>query len=268
MRLKKSLGQYILTDETVVQKIIGAVSPKQSDTILEVGPGTGRLTRQLAGKVKLLLAVEKDFRMAARLRRDLEYQVSSIKIIHQDILSFDETAIEGPYKLVGNLPYNIASPIIRKFLESKHPPTFMVVMIQKEVAERITAPPGSSERGILTVMVEYYGKAQKLFDVTSDAFIPIPKIDSSLVKIVPNYQLSIINSNINYQLFFRVVKAGFSAKRRQLCNSLAGGLHLPKTAVYDILKQARINGKKRAEDLSIKDWQRIHRAGQAHIGDV
>lgn len=253
MRLKKQLGQYLLNDQTVVDRIIGALELESTDTILEIGPGTASLTRQLVKTAGLVLAVEKDFRMVERLRAEFKSQKSKCKIIHDDILKFDESGVEADYKLVGNLPYNITSPIIRKFLESRHKPSVMVLMTQKEVAERITAPPGSSERGILTLMIEYYGKAKLLFHVPRSMFFPVPKVDSAVVRIVPSFQLPVLNSKV----FFRIIKAGFSAKRRQIHNSLAGGLGLSTEVIYDMLKQGKIDEKKRAEDLSFEDWQHL-----------
>lgn len=253
MRLNKHLGQHILQDQLVTQRIIEALDLQPIDTVLEIGPGTGVLTNRLAEKPRLILAIEKDYKMVSALRAKLKSKSEKVKIIHEDILKFDETGIEGQYKLVGNLPYNITSPIIRKFLESAHKPSVIVVMTQKEVAQRITAPPGSSERGILTLMVEYYGKAEILFEVPHTAFIPVPKVDSAVVKIVPSSQFSILNS----KLFFHVVKAGFSSKRRQIHNSLSGGLGLSQWEISDILKQTNIDEKKRAEDLTIKDWQNL-----------
>lgn len=255
MQLKKSLGQYLLLDQAIADRIVQAVQLESSQIVLEIGPGTGVLTERLANLAQLVLAVEKDYRMVGRLRAEFKNQKSKIKIIHQDILRFDEGAIDGPYKLVGNLPYNITSPVIKKFLTSAHPPTIMVVMVQLEVAKRLTAPPGQRDRGILTVMVDYYGKAEFLFVVPRSFFVPVPKVDSAVVRIhprgVPQAQHHLGG------VFFRVVKAGFSAKRRQIHNSLAGGLALAAKDIHDMLQQARIDETKRAEDLTIEDWQRL-----------
>lgn len=253
MRLKKRLGQYILTDQNAVQQIIEVLEVKPEDTVLEIGPGTGVLTNQLVQKTGFVLAIEKDYRMVESLRAKFKVQSKKLKVIHEDILGFDENTIEGPYKLVGNLPYNITSPILRKFLESSHLPTVMVVMMQKEVAQRVTAPPGDSNRGILTLMVEYFSNAEILFEVPRTAFIPHPNVDSAVVKLVPKPLLL----TTNYLLLFRVIKAGFSTKRRQIHNSLAGGLALSSQEIHVMLKTAGIDATKRAEDLTLEQWQNL-----------
>lgn len=253
MRLNKRLGQHLLADQAISDRIIEALDLQSTDTVLEIGPGTGALTSQLADRSGLVLAVEKDFRMVETLRNKLKIRSKKLKVIHQDILRFDETAIERPYKLVGNLPYNITSPIIRKFLESAHKPLIMVLMVQKEVAQRITASPGDSNRGILTLMVEYFSEVKLLFEVPRDRFVPIPKVDSAVVKLVPKPLLF----DTEYLLLFRVIKAGFSAKRRQIHNSLVGGLALSSQTVHAMLKENNVDSVLRAEDLTLEQWQKL-----------
>ncbi len=250
---KKSLGQNFLINESVLLTIINAAEIKSGDTIIEVGPGYGILTEELLRAGAKVFAIEKDFDLIAHLTKKFGNN-KNLKIVHQDALWFDETTLPN-YKVVANLPFNVASPLIRKFLESKNQPQLMVLMVQKEVAEKITAKPGDSERGVLTLSVEFYGNVEIITDVSKNSFKPMPKVDAAIIKIKPyNLHSRGASSSVEPKLFFRIVKAGFSAKRQQIHNSLAATLRLPKDEIEKWLKKSDIDPQKRAEDLSLEAW--------------
>ena len=249
---KKYLGQNFLINPNVLPKIIEASEIKAGDVVIEVGPGLGILTKALLDAGAKVYAIEKDFDLIAQLTQKFGNN-KNLKIVHQDALFFDETTFEK-YKIVSNLPFNAASPLIRKFLESSKQPELMVVMIQKEVAEKILAQPGDSERGVLTLSVEFYAEAKKIAIVSKNNFRPQPKVDAAIIKIQPKSHLGGEGEQVEPKLFFRIVKAGFAAKRRQVHNSLAATLRMPKDEVLKILKKAKIDPMLRAEDLSLADW--------------
>lgn len=252
---KKQLGQNFLKSPEIVNRIVAAAKIKSTDTVIEIGPGTGILTDKLFRTGAKIFAVEKDGYLAIKLQKRYVKE-KNIKIIHQDALWFNLETIPTPYKVVANIPYNITSPIIRKFLEGENTPSLMILMVQKEVAERICAKPGESKRGLLTIIVEYYSYAEILFEVSRKEFFPVPRVDSAVVKIKTKDEHKSTKS-IDPKFFFRIVKAGFSAKRRQIHNSLAATLQLEKNIVFDTLKKAKINPTFRAEDLTFDDWQRL-----------
>ena len=272
MRPKKYLGQNFLINETILPQIIEAADISKDDTIIEVGPGFGILTEALLKTGAKVFAIEKDFDLIAGLTQKFGNH-KNIKIVHQDALFFDETMIGHPstslssraleprlgagYKVVSNLPFNVASPLIRKFLESSNPPELMIVMIQKEAAEKILAKPGDSERGVLTLSIEFYADAEKVAIVSKNNFRPQPKVDAEIIKIKPIPHLPGEEKAVESKLFFRIVKAGFASKRRQVHNSLAATLRMPKDEVLNILKKAQIDPILRAEDLSLEDWIKL-----------
>ncbi|MBI3260755.1 ribosomal RNA small subunit methyltransferase A [Candidatus Berkelbacteria bacterium] len=245
---KKSLGQNFLKDERLLEPIIEAAELSPDDTVLEIGPGFGILTGQLAKQVGLVLAVEKDFQLVETLRKKFK-PFPNIKIIHADILRFDLSEAPQPYKVVANLPFNITSPVVRKIMVGPRP-AIAVLMVQKEVARRLTAPPGSKERGIVTVFLERYSVTRMVTTIGKGQFSPVPKFDAGVIKIV-------FNDTGQDKVFEQVVKAGFSSKRRQIHNSLAGSLRLPSDQISAILKQANVEPQKRAEDLTLRDWQAL-----------
>ena len=246
---KKSLGQNFLKDRSYLKPMIEAAALTERDTVLEIGPGFGVLTKVLAEHVQLVLAVEKDYRLVELLRRQFKSQNSKVKIIHDDILNFKLDTLNGDYKVVANLPFNITSPVIRKLIDGPRP-ELAVLTVQKEVGERLTAPPGDSARGMVTVFLEQYAPTQLVTIIPKMAFDPIPGFDAAVIKLTPNDQPP-------DKLFERIVKAGFSAKRRQIHNSLAGSLKLPSDQISAILKQSNVEPEKRAEDLTLRDWQAL-----------
>ena len=259
-RSKKSLGQNFLINDSILPTIIKAADIKTGDIIIEIGPGLGILTKVLLDAGAKVFAIEKDFDLIAGLTKKFGDN-KNLKIVHQDALFFDETQVNpstslgAGYKVVANLPFNVAAPLIRKFLESAKPPELMVLMIQKEVAEKILAQPGNRERGVLTLAVEFYGNAEMISVVSKNSFKPMPKVDAAIIKIEPYLPRSRGGvKKVEPKAFFRIVKAGFSSKRQQIHNSLAATLRLPKDQVKDILTRSSIDPSKRAEDLSLEDW--------------
>lgn len=244
----KQLGQNFLINEKIADDIIAAAGLTKDDTVLEIGPGTGILTERLVKMAGQVLAVEKDFDLVTKLLNRYK-NTKNIKIIHQDALWFDLFSL-NKYKVVANIPYNITSPLIRKFIENEPRPEILVLMVQKEVAERICAKPGDSSRGLLTLIVEFYAEAEILLEVGRKEFLPAPKVDSAVIKITPKNELP----KIEPKLFFQIVKAGFSSKRQQIHNSLGGVLHLEKDQVTKLLQDSNIDSKMRAEALTQDQW--------------
>jgi 16S rRNA (adenine1518-N6/adenine1519-N6)-dimethyltransferase len=262
MKAKKSLGQNFLVDEAVKEKILAAISPCSGDTILEIGPGMGALTERLVASGADVVAVELDDRLIPILEAKF-VNCKNVKIVHKNVLEIDRVSDifeekEGKvlsYRVVGNLPYYIASAVIRKFLESELPPTEMFVMVQKEVAERICAKPG--DMSVLSVAVQYYAEPEILFVVPSEAFDPVPKVESGFVKLVNSLQFT-VHSEENTN-FFRLVKMGFAARRKTLANNLAAGLRIPKESAVEFLTKANIASKARAQDLNVAEWASLSR---------
>ena len=251
---KKQLGQNFLINDEIVSEIVKTGEITSDDTIVEVGPGTGILTEKLVKTGAAVLAIEKDFELITKLKRNIG-EPKNLKIIHQDALWFDLSNL-NQYKVVANIPYNITSPLIRKFLEGENKPELMVLTIQKEVAERITAKPGSSERGLLTIIVEFYADAEIILEVPRKNFYPVPKVDSAVIKLTVNRKPS--TENIEPKIFFKIVKAGFSSKRRQIHNSLSATFHWTQEETKDILSEAKINSTDRAEDLTLQNWLKLY----------
>jgi 16S rRNA (adenine1518-N6/adenine1519-N6)-dimethyltransferase len=231
----KRLGQNFLIDKQVIKKVIRAANLHSRDIVLEIGPGTGVLTQEIAKTVKKVIAVEKDPRMCKVLEKALK-DFKNVEIINTDILNYQLQTTN--YKLIANLPFYIAAPVIRKFLEIKNPPKEMILIIQKEVAQRICAKP--PKMSILAVSVQFYAKPKIISYVSKKSFYPQPKVDSAIIKITPCAKPSLAQ---NKDKFFRIVKAGFSHPRKQLVNNLPKNLNINKK-----LQQSR------AENLSIDDW--------------
>ena len=270
---KKSLGQNFLRDENVLQKIIQAANLKTDDLVLEIGPGEGALTEELAKKSGQVVAVEIDKNLSDNLQKKF-HDKKNIKIINADILKINlsklfsqhascdtRSTIRVPrYKLVANIPYYITSMIIRFFLENKFPPQEMILMVQKEVAERIVSGPG--QMSLLSVSVQYYAQPELLFYVDKKSFYPVPEVDSAVIKVarinLPRRQAGKQEeSQDKRKEFFQIVRAGFSAKRKTLANNLSNSLHILKEEAEEKIKQAGLKPTCRAQELSIKDWKKL-----------
>jgi len=249
----KILGQNFLIDKNVLKKIIDSSNITPNDTILEVGPGIGTLTQELAKYAKRVIAVEKDKKMLKILEDTLK-DYKNIEIIQGDILHYKLQTTH--YKLVANIPYYLTSPLIRKFLEDKNPPSEIILMVQKEVAQRICAKP--PKMSLLAVSVQFYAEPKIISYVSKNCFWPAPKVDSAIIKIIPRRLTSQeLLRQTSPSLFFKVVKTGFSQPRKQLLGNLSKSLKLDKEKIAEWLLQNNINPKQRAETLSINDWAEL-----------
>jgi 16S rRNA (adenine1518-N6/adenine1519-N6)-dimethyltransferase len=251
MRPNKSFGQNLLIDRSVLEKIVDAAEISQEDQILEVGAGTGVLTRELAKRARRVVAVELERDMLALLEKTTAH-LSNVELLARNLLFLDATQVfaQAPYKLVANLPYYITAPTFRHFLESANPPQLMVVMVQHEVAQRIIAEPG--ELSLLAVSIQFYGKPRIMAQVPAQAFYPAPKVDSAILRVDVDEQKALTQAERDS--FFRVVQAGFSERRKQVHNSLAHGMHRKNEEVRAWLASASIDASRRAETLSIDEW--------------
>ena len=249
------MGQNFLVDEGVLRKIIEAANLTKSDVVLEVGPGIGNLTLELAKRVKKIIAIEKDPGMIEVLRINLK-NFKNVEILKGDALkiishklSTTASILWRRYKVVANIPYYLTSPLIRKFLEAENQPKEMILMVQKEVAQRICAKP--PDMSILAVSVQFYAKPEIISFVSKKSFWPSPKVDSAIIKISALNQRR--KSAFN-QRFFKMVKAGFSQPRKQLINNLSHGLKMNKEKVKNWLSKNNIQPTQRAETLNLKNW--------------
>ena len=250
---KKSLGQHWLTDIEALEAIAEAADLKRTDTVLEIGPGLGHLTKYLANQARHLIAVEKDEELAAKLASKLTGQ--PVQIITADILRFDLTGLPSHYKVVANIPYYLTSNLLRVLSESANPPYLMVLLVQQEVAERLCA--GTGQMSLLALSVQLYYDCELGIKVSADKFDPPPKVDSQVV-ILTRHKKPLFAS-LDTKKFFRIAKAGFAGKRKKLRSSLAAGLQLGKQEADQLLTKAGIDGGLRAQDLSIGDWYKLYR---------
>ena len=258
LRPSKGLGQNFLVDETVPPKILAAADITPDDCIVEIGPGVGVLTLRLAPQVRKLTAVELDNRLYPFLRENLS-RYPGARLVEGDALNFRPSELEPePYKLVANIPYYITSAILRHFLESEHRPERVVLMVQKEVAQRIVARP--PDMSLLAVSVQFYGRAKIWSYVPAGAFFPPPKVDSAVLLIEIFKPDEHPYPGVNEARFFEIVRAGFSQKRKQLANSLSSGLgeKVTKSEVQHFLQQAGIEGSRRAESLELTEWVKLY----------
>ena len=257
MKTKKSLGQHWLFDQPSLEKVIDAADIKKTDTILEIGPGRGPLTELLAEQSKQVFAVEKDERLVPGLRAQFALN-DNVGIIEGDILRLDLRELPKDYKVVANIPYYLTSILFRTLLESTNPPKLMVLLVQKEVAERVAANPG--QLSVLGVSVQLYGIPKLTAVVTKDKFNPPPKVDSAIIQISRRAKPKI---DVEPEVFMRLVKAGFSQKRKTLRNSLAGGLRIKGGEAEALLTQDQIPPNARAQELDFKQWKSLYDAAQA-----
>ncbi len=265
LRVRKRLGQHFLVDGDVLEHIITSAELTPTDLVIEIGPGLGVLTEQLAQQAGWVIAMELDNTLAAILKQRMA-PYRNVTIINEDVLKIDPAALletqkakfppeinSTGYKVVANLPYYITAPTLRYYLESSAKPEMMVVMVQKEVAEEIMAKPG--RLSLLSISIQLYGEPTLITRVPAHSFYPAPKVDSAILKIIVYPQPSVnIADNEN---FFRVIRAGFSSARKQIGNSLAQGLGLPKVETLSLLAKAGIDAQRRAQTLTLKEWERL-----------
>jgi 16S rRNA (adenine1518-N6/adenine1519-N6)-dimethyltransferase len=261
IRARKGLGQHFLVDEKVLETILVTAALDPDDTVIEVGPGLGILTARLAEKAGWVIAIELDNRLADILTKTLPYD--NIVVLNEDVLGTSPAALlqgRAPgfppeftsYKVVTNLPYYITSPVLRHFLEAPVRPQKMVVMVQREVAESICAAPGRCS--VLSIAVQFYGRPSIMAVVPAASFYPAPEVDSAIVKIdvYPHPPFDVDEAS-----FFKLVRAGFTATRKQIPNSLATGLGIPKKDILNLLEQAGIIHQRRAETFTLEEWAQL-----------
>ncbi len=254
---KKSLGQNFLHDPNALEKIVDTAELMPEDTVLEIGPGTGALTEVLARSAARVVAVELDQRLAPILQERLA-DYPNVTIVFQDILETDVPALmetEG-YVVVANVPYYITSAILKVLLENEHRPRRLVLTMQQEVAERLIAKP--NDMSILAVSVQFFGQPKIAMRINPSVFWPRPEVDSAVV-IIDTYATPPVDVS-DAKRFFRVVKAGFGQKRKQLKNALGSGLALNSEQTAALCESAGIDPRRRAETLTLEEWAALTRA--------
>lgn len=256
IKAKKGLGQHFLVDQTVLDTIVSAAELSKKDLVVEVGPGLGILTSELAKKAGNVVAIELDTKLASDLKQKLS-SLSNVNIINADILKVNLSELIGKknyYKVVANIPYYITSPILHYFIEASRKPSLMVVMVQKEVGKAIVAEPG--EMTVLAVSMQLYSKPRIISYVSSQSFYPPPKVDSAIIRFDMFPEPVVKITDINNFLAF--VRCGFRSPRKQLRNSLAQGLNMKPAEIIPILTEAKIEPQRRPEMLNIAEWQRLY----------
>ncbi|PIS38676.1 MAG: ribosomal RNA small subunit methyltransferase A [Candidatus Nealsonbacteria bacterium CG08_land_8_20_14_0_20_43_11] len=259
-RPQKMLGQNFLANRKILEKIAAGLELKKEETVLEIGPGTGNLTRFLAEKAGLVIAIEKDKRLYASLKETLK-EDKNVRFLNGDALDADlgklnqQFNLKNNYKVAGNLPFYISNPLIRKFLEEKLRPKLMVFLVQKEVAERICSQP--PKMNLLAVSVQFYSQPEILGYVSKKHFWPRPKVDAAILKITP--LAPALKTETEIDLFFKIVKAGFSQPRKQIINNLFAGFKksqpgLCKEKIKTWLFKNNLQASQRAATLSLHDW--------------
>lgn len=247
----KSLGQHWLKDRLILEAIADSADITPDDTVLEIGSGLGTLTSVLLSRAKEVIAVEFDAELARKLPG--QFPGKNLTVHNQDILSFDLSQLPAGYKVVANVPYYITSKIVQLLMTSVNKPSVAVLLVQKEVAERLAARPG--DMSILAISAQLFAEVSLGELVPREYFTPPPKVDSQVV--VMHTRSTPFVSGDQEKALFRVVKAGFSAKRKMLRSSLAGGLGIEKTEAEKLLAAANISPDARAEDLAITEWQNL-----------
>ena len=252
LRPRKSLSQNFLTDAEALDAIVGAAELVAGDRVVEVGPGLGVLTRRLLASGASVLAVELDARLAAYLRRELD-GVAGFELVESDALQLHprELFAGHDFKLVANIPYHITSPLLHAFLEGDRPPTLSVLLVQAEVAERVAAPPGGTS--YLSVFVQNVASAEVVRRVPAEAFEPAPSVDSAVLRLRRRVDPA-VPPGPGREPFYRVVQAGFRQRRKQLHNSLARELPVPRDDVRAALDICRVDGERRPQTLTVDEW--------------
>jgi 16S rRNA (adenine1518-N6/adenine1519-N6)-dimethyltransferase len=250
IRPNKNLGQHFLVDSESLGAIIDAAEPTTADTVLEIGPGLGVMTRPLTERAGKVVAVETDPILADLLKRDAP---ANLAVVLEDVLRFDLSQLPPGYKVIANIPYYLTSKIFRLVVESQNPPSIMSLLIQKEVAERIAAKPG--KLSVLALSVQYYGRPEIVRIVERHKFWPAPAVDSAVLKVTlagPAFEAE-------PDRLFRLIKAGFGEKRKQLKNALSGGLNIDIDLAVELIAKAKLAPMARAQELSLADWERLYR---------
>ncbi len=250
---KKSLGQNFLVNPHILDKIIAAAEISKDDTILEVGPGTGNLTRKLLEKAGRVVTVEKDHRLIEPLKETFK-DCPNVEIIEADVLRWAPSQLRWcpSYKIVANIPYYITSNFLRTIFESWPSPRLIIIMIQKEVAQRIIAKP--PHMNLLALSIQYYAEPKIVGFISKNNFRPVPKVDSAIIRLSPKSE--ILNPKQTEQIF-KLIKAGFLGKRKQLAGNLLKHLKIPKEKTFSALAGLKLSPTARAEELSLEQWQEL-----------
>ncbi len=257
VRFSKSLGQNFIINDFIIDEIIRRGEISRADSILEIGPGIGVLTQALAETAHQVVAVELDNKLIPILNETLE-EYNNVEIIHNDILKIDvgqmiEEKMEKPTKVVANLPYYITTPIIMKLIEEVKGIKEIIVMVQKEVAERMVSGPGTKDYGSLSVAVQYYCDAMIILDVPRDNFMPAPNVDSAVIRLIVREEPTV--DVLDQEFFFKIIKGAFALRRKTLTNSLSkSAIGIDKGLLKEILEEMNINPRIRGEKLDINDF--------------
>ena len=261
LRPQKRWGQNFLTDARILESIANAADVASTDTVVEIGPGLGHLTRVLAAHAKRVVAVEIDAELASKLETEFQ-DTPNVQIVRGDILKFNPSDLAretsdsvGEYKVVANLPYYITSAILRHLLEAEHRPSVIVVMVQREVAQRMVAR--APNMNLLAVSVQFFSQPRIIRTIAAGAFYPRPKVDSAVVRLDVFPNLGMVSTET--KTFFQLVRAGFGEKRKQLRNSLAQGLAISPHQSEQLLFDAGIDPSRRAETLELNEWRTLYR---------
>jgi len=260
-RPRKTLGQHFLKDPRMIHRILAAADFRSSSTVLEVGAGLGALTFPLAGLVRQVIAVEKDETLAKKLRADLSREgIENVTILQEDILKLDLTrTCEETIEVIGNIPYNISSPLIERLILSRSQIPRAILTLQHELAERLTASPGNRQYGALTVLIQFHARLSTLLEIPKEAFYPKPKVSSTVVQF--DFSRPYPRRPEHEKFFKRVVRAAFAHRRKTLFNSLRGTFpSWEAQTILNALAQSAIDPQRRAETLSIDDFLNLTRA--------
>ncbi|GAC1391533.1 MAG: 16S rRNA (adenine(1518)-N(6)/adenine(1519)-N(6)) -dimethyltransferase RsmA [Candidatus Saccharimonadales bacterium] len=250
----KTLGQHWLSNADALEDICDMAAIESGESVLEIGPGPGTLTRYLLKKAHHVFAVEFDEKLAIALNK--QNKNKRLTVIHQDIMSFDLTKLPENYIVVANIPYYLTSALVRLLSESSNPPSRVVLLVQKEVAERLAAPAGKTS--LLSITAQYYWTMTLGNVVPAELFSPPPKVDSQIILFERRSES--LFQDVNTAFFFQIVKAGFSARRKTLLNSLSGGLRKDKPDITRILTTAGIDSSRRPQELTISDWYAVYQS--------
>lgn len=254
LKNKKRLGQHWLKDPVILEKITSYAELTKDETVLEIGPGLGTLTSRLLKVAKQVVAVEFDSALAEKLPR--QFPGKNLLVFNDDIIQFEMTKLPADYKVVANIPYYLTSLIIQKLLTSLYPPKVIVLLVQKEVAERLMAI--NQKHSLLSISAQVLAEVELGIVVPASLFIPPPKVDSQVVILKPRGESLI--KELDEQKFYRLVRAGFSKKRQKIKTSLSTGLGFSKERVVKVLIELEIDPDCRAENLTITDWKKIYQA--------
>lgn len=260
-RPKKKLGQHFLVEAGIIEKIIASARLRSSDVVLEIGPGQGALTLPLSKTVSHVVAVEKDIRLTKLLQKKLSnLGISNVTLVNHDILDFDfngiKTRSSDKIQIIGNIPYNISSPLLEKIIRNRKVVARTVLMFQLEVARRLTSSPCTKAYGAMTLLIQYYGRSTCLFEVSKSAFYPVPKVDSMVVEL--DFGRPYPNQGVHDDLFRNVVKGAFAHRRKTIVNSMKGFLpSWTADLLIDRMKACGIDPRRRAETLNMDEFLQL-----------